>query len=269
MQDACVRARKLAGADAVAAQAEHIACNAVGKVDTPDLLIRGILQRKDAFAAQKLHDEPVEVLCTGADDDLRGSDVDAAAARKICGYGFSQLGAAVVGRLDEDAFAVFAQHAAHGFGKDGKGKIVGKIARGGQLAHAVRLGDGEAVGGGIGDKVAAALARLKIALVTQNGVGVLHRNDAHAGLLGKQPLAGQLFSVGVYAADNVPAQLVIELQIGALRRVLFNAVFHLVISKAPLLTVSSYQTEYSTKREIRKEGNPYRAKNRKTAHEAS
>ena len=89
-------AGKLIRADAVAAEAQHLAPHALRLIDAADLVIRRVLQREHALAPQKLHDEPVEILRARADDDLPRLHADAARAGEVRRDGPAQFRAAVV-----------------------------------------------------------------------------------------------------------------------------------------------------------------------------
>ena len=51
-------------------------------------------------------------------------------------------------------------------------------------------------------------------------------DDAGPHLLGEQPLGGQPTAGGQDAADDILPQLLVQLQVGALPGVFFDAVFH-------------------------------------------
>ena len=80
VQHRCRGAGQLVGADAIAAEAQHLARDAVRLIHPVDLVVGRVLERKHAVPAQKLHDEPIEILRTRADDDLPRLDADAARA---------------------------------------------------------------------------------------------------------------------------------------------------------------------------------------------
>ena len=165
MQHRCLCAGKLIQADAVAAEAQHLARNAVGLIHTANFVVGRVFQRKDAAASQKLHDESVEVLRTRADDDLPRLHADAARTGQIRRDGAAQAGAAVVRRLDENTLAVLAEYTPHCLGERREWKFILRPVRNGRAALGLRLGDREAVRRGEAHEKAAALAGFQIPLV--------------------------------------------------------------------------------------------------------
>ena len=165
-------------ADAVRAHLQHDAVRAVGLINKPYLLIRRILQREHASAAEKLHDEPVEIFSAGADDYLLRVGDYAAAPREVGRDRLAKLRAAAVRRAGENALAAVAQDAAHRTRKHGKREIARRVRplllrRG---ARQRRSGAAEA------HIVPAALAALDITLLLKQFVRVLDRYHAHAEL---------------------------------------------------------------------------------------
>ena len=211
MQHRRARAGELIGADAVAAEAQHLARDAVRLIHPADLVVRRVFERKHALAPQKLHDESVEVFRARADHDLSRLDADAARAGEIRRNGAAQLGAAVVRRLDENTLAVLAEYTPHRLGERRERKFILRPVRNGRAALGLRLGDREAVRRGEAHEKAAALAGFQIPLVAQDRQRVLDRDDTHACLCCDQALAGHLRPQRVNTADDVAPQLVIEL----------------------------------------------------------
>lgn len=65
---------------------------------------------------------------------------------------------------------------------------------------------------------------------------MLYGDGADAGLVGQQPLGWELAAIWVYALDNVPAQMLVKLQVN--RALVFvNGVFHLAILFSPFLVI--------------------------------
>ena len=165
MQHRRARAGELIGADAVAAEAQHLARDAVRLIHPADLVVRRVFERKHALAPQKLHDESVEVFRARADHDLSRLDADAARAGEIRRNGAAQLGAAVVRRLDENTLAVLAEYTPHRLGERRERKFILRPVRNGRAALGLRLRDREAVRRGEAHEKAAALAGFQIPLV--------------------------------------------------------------------------------------------------------
>ena len=226
MQHCRRSAGKLIGTNAVAAEAQHLAPHALRLIDAADLVVRRVFEREHPLAPQKLHDESVEVLRTRADDDLPRLHADAARTGQIRRDGAAQAGAAVVRRFDKNALAIFAKHAPHRFGKRRERKFIFRAVQGKRAAIILHLRDGKAIRCRKAHKKAAALAGLKVSLVAQNSQRMLHRDNAHAGFTCDEALAGKLCPQRVHAAHNVAPQLMIKLQIRALRGGLINVIMH-------------------------------------------
>ena len=217
--------------DPVRAHGEKLAKRAVGLIDPADRLIAGVLQRVAALPPQKLHHQAVEILRPGADDDLLRLHRYPPAALQIPRQRHAQLRTAAAGGAGEDAPVVVAHHTAHGPRPDGKGEIRRRAVPG---AHVLQRGARQGGGGAAaaeGGEIAAAGSGLGIALVAEQGVGVLHRDDAQTRLPGKQALGGKTAARGDRAGDDVRPQLLVELQICALTAGSVYAVVH----AAPLL----------------------------------
>ena len=85
------------------------------------------------------------------------------------------------------------------------------------------------------DEIAAALAGFQIALLAQQGVGVLRRDYADPRLPGGFPLGGGLGTVGPGPGEDFLPELFVQLQIGRLMvRV------HLVLCFSPVLDILLY-----------------------------
>ena len=85
------------------------------------------------------------------------------------------------------------------------------------------------------DEIAAALAGFQIALLAQQGVGVLRRDHADPRLPGGFPLGGGLGSVGPGSGEDFLTELPVQLQVGRLM-----VIVHLVLCFSPVLDILLY-----------------------------
>ena len=78
------------GADALCVHGQITAENIVGLISCCQLWIAGVFQCINVAASQKLHDEVIQCLRACADDNLLGSNVQAAELVKMAGECLTQ-----------------------------------------------------------------------------------------------------------------------------------------------------------------------------------
>ena len=228
MQNGGCAALQRLGDDPVAPHGKAETVDAVCRVDLPDAGVAGLLERKAGARAEKLGDEGVEIFRARPHQNALRRDGETPASRNVGGDSLPQLRDAGAGASLQDAPVVFTEHPPHGLGEHRKGKV---LRHGERARRLTRGGEGSlpprrAAKAGV---AAAALARLHIALVREQGKGVLHRHKAHAELPGQKPLGGQLRPPRNDAGEDIVPELGIELHIGALAEAMVNGVFHLVL----------------------------------------
>ena len=106
--------------------------------------------------------------------------------------------------------------------------------------HSLCGGGGKAVCRPENDKITAALPCLRIALVTQKCISMLHGYGADGQLIRQKSFGGQLAVKGKHLVNDVIPDQLIDLQI--YRPVFFlNHVVHLAILFSPFLTIVYHQ----------------------------
>ena len=125
----------------------------------------------------------------------------------------------------------FGQNSAHSFCQHGKRKIDRlrwKLRLRRQSLRQCRA-EKKAVFCAKGNEKAASFFGKGIALIAQQGIGMLHRDETQPQLRSQQPFGRKSAPGGVNCAGNVAAQLLVKLEIGRLFLRRFNSVIHLVL----------------------------------------